>query len=150
MYDIIGDIHGHASRLAQLLERLGYAQDAQSWHHPARQLIFVGDFIDRGPEQVETYRLVRARCARAIRKGAAGDPRGTRGCTPADIRAKKISAPARRRGELVKSLGNRYLPCLVRTGPARCIGCRDRLLYRRDPRLATLQQRCHSNRGGGT
>ena len=60
MYDIVGDIHGHASRLAQLLERLGYAQDAQSWHHPARQLIFVGDFIDRGPEQVETYRLVRA------------------------------------------------------------------------------------------
>ena len=54
MYDIVGDIHGHASRLAQLLERLGYAQDAQSWHHPARQVIFVGDFIDRGPEQVET------------------------------------------------------------------------------------------------
>ena len=43
---------------------------------------------------------------------------------------------------------NRYLPCLVRKGPARCIGCRDRLLYPRDPRLATLQQRCHSNRGG--
>ena len=67
MYDIVGDIHGHASRLAQLLERLGYAQDAQSWHHPARQLIFVGDFIDRGPEQVETYRLVRA----MIDRGAA-------------------------------------------------------------------------------
>lgn len=67
MYDIIGDIHGHASRLEQLLLRLGYKQDAESWHHPHRQAIFVGDFIDRGPEQVETYRLVRA----MIDRGAA-------------------------------------------------------------------------------
>ena len=59
MYDIIGDIHGHASRLEQLLERMGYERDAQSWRHPDRQAIFVGDFIDRGPEQIETYRLVR-------------------------------------------------------------------------------------------
>ena len=67
MYDIIGDIHGHASRLEQLLERMGYERDAQSWRHPDRQAIFVGDFIDRGPEQVETYRLVRA----MIDRGAA-------------------------------------------------------------------------------
>ena len=60
MYDIIGDIHGHASRLQQLLEQMGYERDAQSWRHPDRQAIFVGDFIDRGPEQIETYRLVRA------------------------------------------------------------------------------------------
>ena len=67
MYDIIGDIHGHASRLEQLLERMGYERDADSWRHPDRQAIFVGDFIDRGPEQIETYRLVRA----MIDRGAA-------------------------------------------------------------------------------
>ena len=60
MYDIIGAIHGHPSRLEQLLERMGYEPDAQSWRRPDRQAIFVGDFIDRGPEQIETYRLVRS------------------------------------------------------------------------------------------
>ncbi|MEX0375358.1 metallophosphoesterase [Spiribacter pallidus] len=60
MYDIIGDIHGHANRLEQLLERMGYERDADGWQHPDRQAIFVGDFIDRGPEQIETYRLVRS------------------------------------------------------------------------------------------
>ena len=67
MYDIIGDIHGHASRLAQLLERMGYERDAHSWRHPDRQAIFVDDFIDRGPEQIETYHLVRS----MIDRGAA-------------------------------------------------------------------------------
>lgn len=67
MYDIIGDIHGHASRLEQLLERMGYERDADGWQHPDRQAIFVGDFIDRGPEQIETYRLVRS----MIDRGAA-------------------------------------------------------------------------------
>lgn len=28
--------------------------------HPSRQALFVGDFIDRGPRQVDTYRMVRA------------------------------------------------------------------------------------------
>jgi hypothetical protein len=67
MYDIIGDIHGHASRLEQLLERIGYERDAGGWSHPDRQAVFVGDFIDRGPEQIETYRLVRS----MIDRGAA-------------------------------------------------------------------------------
>ena len=60
MYDVIGDIHGHASRLETLLRQLGYEQDTDGWRHPERQVIFVGDFIDRGPEQVDTYCLVRS------------------------------------------------------------------------------------------
>ena len=67
MYDIIGDIHGHSSRLEALLRHMGYEQDRHGWRHPERQAIFVGDFIDRGPEQVETYRLVRS----IIERGAA-------------------------------------------------------------------------------
>jgi hypothetical protein len=59
-YDIIGDIHGHASELKALLVKLGYSQKQGVWRHPGRTAVFVGDLIDRGPEQVETVRLVRA------------------------------------------------------------------------------------------
>ena len=61
MYDLIGDIHGHAAELRQLLEKLGYAPDAQGvYRHPAkRRAIFVGDFIDRGPAIRETLQVVR-------------------------------------------------------------------------------------------
>ena len=59
MYDIIGDIHGYASKLTELLLRLGYSQKAGVWQHPDRQAIFVGDFVDRGPEQVQTVMTVK-------------------------------------------------------------------------------------------
>ncbi|WP_046245720.1 metallophosphoesterase [Hymenobacter terrenus] len=61
MYDLIGDIHGHAAELHRLLEKLGYVPDAQGiYRHPAgRQIIFVGDFIDRGPAIRETLQVVR-------------------------------------------------------------------------------------------
>lgn len=58
-YDIIGDIHGHADALCALLANLGYQQRAGAFWHPERQAIFVGDFIDRGPQQLETVQLVR-------------------------------------------------------------------------------------------
>lgn len=59
MYDVIGDIHGHASRLKSLLTKLGYFEHDGVWSHPERQVIFVGDFVDRGPEQLETVRTAR-------------------------------------------------------------------------------------------
>lgn len=59
MYDLIGDIHGHAAELEELLRRMGYAQCAGAFRHPERTAIFVGDFLDRGPEIRETLRLVR-------------------------------------------------------------------------------------------
>jgi hypothetical protein len=58
-YDIIGDIHGEAGKLEALLRKLEYSERAGCWMHPSRTAIFVGDFIDRGPEQMETIRLVR-------------------------------------------------------------------------------------------
>lgn len=58
-YDIIGDIHGHYDKLVDLLRKLGYRESAEAWHHPERIAIFVGDLIDRGPEQVATVMLVR-------------------------------------------------------------------------------------------
>jgi len=59
MFDLIGDIHGHAAELGELLRRLGYGLRAGAWRHPERTAIFVGDFLDRGPEIRETLRLVR-------------------------------------------------------------------------------------------
>jgi hypothetical protein len=59
-YDLIGDIHGHADKLNALLTRLGYARTAQGWKAPAgRQAVFVGDLIDRGPQQIEVVETVR-------------------------------------------------------------------------------------------
>ncbi len=59
-YDIIGDIHGHASVLKALLRKLGYRERDGAWRHADRTAIFIGDFIDRGPHQLETVRIVRA------------------------------------------------------------------------------------------
>ena len=59
-YDIIGDIHGHADALVTLLRKLGYREQQRAWKHPGRTAIFVGDFIDRGPGQLETVNLVRS------------------------------------------------------------------------------------------
>jgi hypothetical protein len=59
-YDLIGDIHGHADKLTALLGKLGYESRAGTWRHPDRTAIFVGDFIDRGVQQLETLEIVRA------------------------------------------------------------------------------------------
>ncbi len=50
MYDLIGDIHGHASELVDLLAALGYSKHKGFYKHPARQAIFLGDYFDRGPQ----------------------------------------------------------------------------------------------------
>jgi len=59
LYDIIGDIHGYCSKLKELLLKLGYSESNGNWQHPSHKAIFVGDYIDRGPEIRETLQLVR-------------------------------------------------------------------------------------------
>ncbi|MGH2442659.1 MAG: polynucleotide kinase-phosphatase, partial [Chloroflexota bacterium] len=70
-FDIIGDIHGCATELTELLESLGYRAETTagagtSWetalyrHPEGRQAIFIGDLVDRGPRIVDTLRTVRA------------------------------------------------------------------------------------------
>jgi Calcineurin-like phosphoesterase len=59
-YDIIGDIHGHATRLERLLSKLGYRQTHGHYAHPLRQAVFLGDYIDRGPEIRRVLQIVRA------------------------------------------------------------------------------------------
>ncbi len=57
-YDVIGDIHGCARTLEQLLENMGYASQQGVWRHPQRQALFLGDIIDRGPRIRESLHLV--------------------------------------------------------------------------------------------
>ncbi|MFO8043960.1 MAG: metallophosphoesterase, partial [Alkalispirochaeta sp.] len=61
MFDVIGDIHGHAAALEQLLRRLGYQYRYGTWRYPGagRRAVFVGDFIDRGPAIRDTVDIVR-------------------------------------------------------------------------------------------
>ncbi len=60
-YDIIGDIHGCATELKTLLAQLGYrCDDAGVYRHPERTAVFVGDLVDRGPDQLEVLQIVKA------------------------------------------------------------------------------------------
>ena len=58
-FDIIGDIHRHSDALIAQLKLMGYRKRNGAWKHPERSAIFVGDFIDRGPNQIEIVDIVR-------------------------------------------------------------------------------------------
>jgi len=60
MIDIIGDIHGHADKLEELLLKLGYTKGNGAYLHPVRKVLFIGDYIDRGPQIKETLEIVKA------------------------------------------------------------------------------------------
>lgn len=67
-YDLIGDIHGQHDKLLALLGTLGYSPrgdrsrgEFAGWTHPERRkIIFLGDYIDRGPKIREVLFEVRA------------------------------------------------------------------------------------------
>ena len=61
MFDIIGDIHGHAFELCLLLNKMGYNFDGKSFKHKEnRKVLFVGDYIDRGPYSYQVFEMVKA------------------------------------------------------------------------------------------
>lgn len=63
-FDIIGDVHGCYDELQLLLEKLGYniqetAEGRFTVDAPdSRKAVFVGDLVDRGPENVKVLKLV--------------------------------------------------------------------------------------------
>lgn len=63
-YDIIGDVHGCASVLVELLVKLNYQKNPAGVYVFAgkgcRKVIFLGDLVDRGPEIRQTLALVKA------------------------------------------------------------------------------------------
>lgn len=60
--DFIGDIHGHCECLKALLKKLGYVESAGAFRYPGneRMVVFLGDYVDRGPNVRATLNLVRA------------------------------------------------------------------------------------------
>jgi hypothetical protein len=58
-YVIIGDIHGQAGKLEQLLGQLAYERVDGVYQHPERKAVFLGDFIDRGPDNRRVLEIVR-------------------------------------------------------------------------------------------
>lgn len=60
-FDIVGDIHGHAEPLEGLLDELGYVRRGGEWEAPeGHTLVFVGDLIDRGPNQLRVLEIVKS------------------------------------------------------------------------------------------
>ncbi len=60
-FDIIGDIHGCADELEELLSKLNYVENAGVYRHPEnRQVAFVGDLGDRGPRSADVFRIAMA------------------------------------------------------------------------------------------
>lgn len=58
-FDIIGDVHGCYVELEQLLAQLGYdITAAEVQPPPGRKAVFVGDFVDRGPDSPRVLALV--------------------------------------------------------------------------------------------
>lgn len=72
-FDIIGDLHGCCDELLSLLKIMGYKVENPRSLIPriaapeGRTAVFVGDFVDRGPDNVRTLLIVMA----MIRSGAA-------------------------------------------------------------------------------
>ncbi len=59
--DIIPDIHGQACKLHSALTTLGWQRSGTNWSHAEqdRRIVFLGDFIDRGPENGAVIKTVR-------------------------------------------------------------------------------------------
>lgn len=71
-FDIVGDVHGCADELEELLRQLGYtvrfeggqgARRAVTTAPPGRRAFFVGDLVDRGPRSPDVLRIVMAMVA---------------------------------------------------------------------------------------
>ena len=62
MYHIIPDIHGQADKLDGLLAKLGWRKTTAGWAgpEPERKIMFLGDFIDGGPNNTRVLQTVRS------------------------------------------------------------------------------------------
>ncbi|WP_439482157.1 metallophosphoesterase [Cyclobacterium plantarum] len=60
MFDIIGDIHGYSDQLLVLLRKMGYRKKGGAFCHPDRTVLFLGDYINKGPKIKATLEIVKA------------------------------------------------------------------------------------------
>ena len=64
-FDVIGDVHGCVAELVELMQRLGYevageGDDVAVTPPDGRRAVFVGDYVDRGPDSPAVLKLVMA------------------------------------------------------------------------------------------
>ena len=61
-YDFIGDIHGYAQLLERILLKLGYQSMGDSYvaSDEERKVVFLGDYINRGPQNRRVIEIVRS------------------------------------------------------------------------------------------
>jgi len=100
MYDIIGDIHGHALLLKNLLKELGYKKTNNGYSHPERKAVFVGDFVNRGPEIRQTLQIIRNMTDRGSAIAILGNH---------EINALLFSMKRDKKVSLLESEGKRYV-----------------------------------------
>ena len=85
-FDIVGDVHGCADELVELLEKLGYGVQGREGElevgaPEGRRAVFLGDLVDRGPRSPDVLRLVMG----MVRSGTAL-------CVPGNHDAKLVRA----------------------------------------------------------
>lgn len=77
-FDIIGDVHGCADELQDLLVQLGYRVEAQDGGVAVvaphgRKLVFAGDLVDRGPRTPDVLRIVMSAVETGVAYPVAGN-----------------------------------------------------------------------------
>ncbi|WP_051309433.1 metallophosphoesterase [Desulfogranum japonicum] len=73
IYDIIGDVHGQADKLENLFDLLGYTMQNGLYYQADHTPIFVGDLIDRGPQQKRVLDIVRPMVTEGIAQTVMGN-----------------------------------------------------------------------------
>jgi protein phosphatase len=118
-FDIIGDVHGCADELQQLLTALGYEVDwagegaartvsARAPH--GRKVVFVGDLVDRGPKVPDALRI-------AMSMAAAGTAYGWRVArSPWRTGCRSRSTNSRGRRGCVRRCRRSSILCAATTG----------------------------------
>lgn len=56
---VVGDVHGAYDKLRVLLEKAALIDAADNWSGGNAHLVFLGDYLDRGPRGIDVVRLVR-------------------------------------------------------------------------------------------
>lgn len=79
-FDCVGDLHGEMDLLVALLERMGYVLDiatdghiARAQHPEGRLLLFVGDYVNRGPRPLAVLRSIFAMTQKGPHAGVVGN-----------------------------------------------------------------------------
>lgn len=54
----VGDIHGHVNLLSQMIDQI--RKDTRKYPKTNHKIIFLGDYVDRGPDSNSVIELLRA------------------------------------------------------------------------------------------